>query len=105
MTKQKGRTSVVSLLKAIKPVKTRLAIITATMVGDEELPQETLDAAYDHHERLMAVQIVLGRVADTEEARMNEVAIDALRELVEEVRNFLAQPEVAFVCPMMEEAE
>jgi hypothetical protein len=104
MTKRKGRVSVASLLTAIKPIKTRLAVITATMIGDGDLPQEMLDASYDHHERLRATQIVLSCLANTKDARINEAAIDALRKVVEEAQDFLDQPEVAIVCPMMQES-
>jgi hypothetical protein len=102
MTKRKGQTSVTNLIQAIRPIKTRLGIITATMVGGEELPQEMLDSAYVHHEHLRAVHIVLRRLIDTKGARINEAAIEALRELVEEARVYLAQPEVSLACPMME---
>lgn len=98
------RKSVNSLLKAIKPIKTQLAVITGTMVSDEDVTQETLDAAYDHHEHLRAVEIVLGHLADTKEASINGAAIDALRELVEEARAYLTQPELAeLVLPIKEE--
>jgi hypothetical protein len=105
MTNPRGQTSVTHLLEAIKPIKSRLGVITAVMVGEEDLRQEMLDAAYDHHEHLRAVQIVLSRLAETEGARINEAAIDALRELVEETRAYLAQPDVAFACPVRAEAE
>jgi hypothetical protein len=97
------RARIASLQKAITAIKTRLGVITATMVGDEELPQATLDAAYDHHERLRAVQIVLGCLAETKGARINEAAVHALWEQVEEAQAYLAQPEVAMFVPPIEE--
>jgi hypothetical protein len=89
------QTSFTKLLSASKPLKSRLAIITALMVGDEDLPQATLDAAYDHHDRLNAMHIVLTRLASAKGARINEAAIATLQELLAEATAYLAQPEVA----------
>lgn len=87
--------SITKLLLAIKPVRTRLAIIRATMVAEEWHEQEVLDAAYDHHDRLKAIHIVLTRLASTKGARVNEAAIAALHEVLEEATAYLSQPEVA----------
>lgn len=94
--------SVTALLKSIKPIKTRLTLITAAVVAEEDLSQPLLDAAYDYHEHIQAVQIVLSQFA-SKGARISNTAIDALRELVEGARAYLAQPEVAELVPSMDD--
>ncbi len=97
------RISTASLLKTVKAIRPRLAVITGTMFDDEETQEAILAAACDHLERLRAVQIILDCVAETKEARLNETSVRALWKLVEEAQAYLGQPKVAKLVPSIEE--
>ena len=87
------------LLEAIKPLKARLATLTATIVPYDLFDDELLDKALRHHEQLSGVQFVLTQIAGAKGARVNDAAIEALRKVVEEAKAFLARPGIPVLVP------